>query len=158
MTTSMIFVTLSEGPYNDRWLSEPEGDIRCLQWCGQNKGRRDYLVVEGTQVWMRNKATDMFFDHVGDIQDILMTEPNDPRRERGRQHATYRVLVKLQEIPLRIYRSQGEHFTHWAVLRHIGILPTKLPSMTEGIYSSAVADTTPPDEALRELVEKIKAN
>lgn len=157
MAKSMIFVTLSDGPYSDRWLSEPEGNVRCLQWCGQNSGADDHLVIEGTQIWMRKKAADKFFDHVGDIQEIMMTEPNDPHR-LGARHATYRILVELNDTPARIYRAQGERYTHWAVLRHIGIQPTGSIHFPRGIYSNAAADPTLPDLRLRELVEKIKAN
>ncbi len=132
----MIFVTLSDGEYNDRWLSDTKNNTRLLQWCGQNCGVEDNLVVQGTQVWMRQTKKHKFFDHIGNIETIRMVEPNNQQRI-GRKHATYHVLVNLCKIPVRIHRTIGDHCTHWAILRYIGIRPTGSLYFPRGIYAEA---------------------
>ena len=143
----MIFVTLSNGQYADKWLSSalelpvPDGApkrLRWLQWCGQNKGADDHLVGVGTQVWAREKAAHMHFDRVGLIKEITVIRPNDPTR-RGDSCATYRVLVELASEPLRIERGANDKHTHWAVLRHLGLQHAGSAHFPRGIYAAAPA-------------------
>lgn len=132
---SVIFATTNNGTYGNKWLSEENSGTRSLHWCGQTRGAEDHLVVKGTQVWTRNNAKHLFFDYVGDVQEIRMLTPNDPMRH-GSTNATYEILVKLRDEPLRIQRAEGDRYTHWNVLKYIGIRPGSL-HFPRGIYSNA---------------------
>ena len=129
MPGSMIFVTLSGGPYADAWI-----DKKTLRWCGQESGKEDNLVVPGTQIWLREKSSHMFFDHVGNVGSIEQVRPNDPLREKGDRHAVYTIAVN-EVKPLRISRTEGDIVTHWAVLRHLGVNERGSAHFPRGIYA-----------------------
>jgi len=129
MPGSMIFVTLSGGPYADAWI-----DKKTLRWCGQESGKEDNLVVPGTQIWLREKSSHMFFDHVGNVGSIEQVRPNDPLREKGDRHAVYTIAVD-EVKPLRISRTEGDIVTHWAVLRHLGVNERGSAHFPRGIYA-----------------------
>ena len=129
MPGSMIFVTLSGGPYADAWINK-----KTLRWCGQESGKEDNLVVPGTQIWLREKSSHMFFDHVGNVGSIEQVRPNDPLREKGDRHAVYTIAVN-EVKPLRISRTEGDIVTHWAVLRHLGVNERGSAHFPRGIYA-----------------------
>jgi hypothetical protein len=124
----MIFVTLSGGPYADAWIDA--GNL--LRWCGQESGKEDHLVVPGTQIWLREKSSQMFFDHVGNVSTIEQVRPHDPLRQ-GDRHAVYTLRVDRTK-PLRISRAEGDPVTHWAVLRHLGVTQ-RSAHFPRGIYA-----------------------
>lgn len=129
MPGSMIFVTLSGGPYADAWMDQEN-----LRWCGQESGKEDHLVVPGTQIWLREKSSQMFFDHVGNVSSIEQVRPHDPLREKGDRHAVYCVRVDRVK-PLRISRAEGDNVTHWAVLRYLGVNERGSAHFPRGIYA-----------------------
>lgn len=130
MPGSMIFVTLSGGPYADAWMDQEN-----LRWCGQESGKEDHLVGPGTQIWLREKSSHMFFDHVGNVSTIEQVRPHDPLRQ-GDKHAVYTIRVDRTK-PLRISRAEGDPVTHWAVLRHLGVNDNQRGSahFPRGIYA-----------------------
>ena len=139
--TSVIFVTLKDGEYDNRWLSElstllSTQDIaghRQLHWCGQRKkSPRDELVRPGTLVAVRKHKNTSEFTLVG---SVVTKTPLTPKA--GKTPATYNLLVEMAAEPRRIQRAPGDRCVHWTVLRQIGIpLPSPLPWMPEGIYSA----------------------
>jgi hypothetical protein len=145
---SIIFVTLRDGEYADRWssdllsvaVSDERSGIRELTWEGQRSGSRDRFVEPGTVVAIRPSKAARFFDIVG---KVLLKECT---RERGEgRPAEYTLLVEVAATRRRIHRVYGDTFTHNSVLREFGY-PTEQGAMPHGIYAkqrSHAADELP---------------
>ena len=131
--TSVIFCTLKNGEYDDRWLSEPDSShTRSLHWCGQRKtlGNKDALVVPGTLVAVRPSASSRYFILVGQVLTKRLLTEKTPTTA-----ATYELSVSLDAQPVQIDRADGDRCVHWTVLRHLNI-PHSGGYLPEGIYSS----------------------
>jgi hypothetical protein len=136
--SSIIFVTLTDGEYNDYWKSDVKSllatdDVagyRELHWCGQNRGRRDRLVQPGTLVAVRKNKKEMAFTIVGTVAEKTLLTP-----QHGKTAATYTLLVELYAEPWRIARAAGDRCVHWTVLRAVNI-PTDGSYSPQGIYAA----------------------
>jgi hypothetical protein len=134
---SIIFVTLKDGEYADRWTSEllsvavsdDRVGVRELTWEGQRSGLRDDLAKPGTLVALRPNKNARYFDIVG---KILVKERTRARSEN--RPAEYKLLVEILRVPTRIQKEASDAFTHNSVLRAIG-LPTEQGALPHGIYS-----------------------
>jgi hypothetical protein len=133
---SLIFVTLDDGEYADQWTSEPNTLLhtdevaghRMLRWCGQRRGRRDHMVGSGTLVAVRESAKIKAFTIVGRVIEIECI-----RKQDGSVCGIYDILVELTAAPRVIHRDNGDRYTHWTVLRALGI-PTQ-DAQPQGIYA-----------------------
>jgi hypothetical protein len=134
--TSVIFVTLKDGFYADRWTSEllpvattpDRAGIRELTWEGQKSGMRDHLVKPNTLVAVRPSKDVRYFEIVG---SVILKECSRPRD--ATHPAEYKLLVEMLRHPKKIYKQSHDRFTHNAVLRAIGI-PLEQGAMPHGIY------------------------
>lgn len=134
--SSLIFVTLKDGEYDDHWSSQlypllADGDIagyRELHWCGQRKGRRDGLVRPGTLVAVRANAKVRAFTLVGAVVEKTCLTP-----QHDSTPGTYSLLVEVSATPLTIERAAGDRYTHWTVLRELGF-PRDTGCKPHGIY------------------------
>ena len=134
---SIIFVTLADGEYSDRWSSDllPVGvssdrsGIRELTWDGQRSGLRDDLVGPGTLVALRPNFKSKFFKLVGRV--LLKTQT---RQREGRQPAEYKLVIEMAANPVRINKLETDRFTHNSVLRVLGY-PIETGAMPHGIYA-----------------------
>ncbi len=129
--TSVIFCTLKNGEYDDRWLSEPDSsNTRTLHWCGQRKtvGNKDALVVPGTLVAVRSSPSARHFILVGEVLSKKQLTDKTPKTA-----ATYELSVSLHAQPVQIDRAAGDRCVHWTVLRHLNI-PHSGGFLPEGIY------------------------
>jgi hypothetical protein len=136
---SIIFVTLTNGEYDDHWISEPNTLLadqdtaghRQLHWCGQRKKTtRDHLVVPGTLVAVRKTKNTLEFTLVGTVATKTQLTS-----KVGRTPATYNLLVELSVEPRSIRRAAGDRCVHWTVLRNLNI-PRSAGYLPEGIYSA----------------------
>jgi hypothetical protein len=135
----LIFVTLTNGEYDNRWMSESntllaDQDIaghRQLHWCGQRKKTtRDHLVGPGTLVAVRNSKDAPEFTLVGIVATKTQLTP-----KVGKTPATYNLLVEMASEPRRIQRAEGDRCVHWTVLRALNI-PRSAGYLPEGIYGA----------------------
>lgn len=136
--TSIIFVTLEDGEYNDYWSSdlvplladETRAGYRELHWCGQRKkSARDALVGSGTLVAVRPNKKSMEFTIVGKV-----CEKSRITERTAEQPATYKLLVEIDAHVRQIARADGDRCAHWTVLREVGITRGG-GYMPEGIYA-----------------------
>jgi hypothetical protein len=131
--TSLIFCTLKNGEYDDRWLSEPDSsNVRSLHWCGQrkNQGNKDRFVGPGTLVAVRSSPSSRHFILVGHVLTKKLLTEKTPQTA-----ATYELSVSLETQPVQIDRAEGDRCVHWTVLRHLNI-PHSGGYLPEGIYSA----------------------
>jgi hypothetical protein len=137
--TSIIFVTLEDGEYNDYWSSdlvpllsdETRAGYRELHWCGQRKkSAKDDIVGRGTLVAVRSNKKSMEFTIVGEVCEKMRIS------EKTTGHpATYKLLVEINAHAETIVRAPGDRCAHWTVLRKVGI-PHNGGYMPEGIYAN----------------------
>ena len=136
MNTSIIFVTLNDGEYRDRWTSDllPIGTsmerkgVRELTWDGQRSGARDGLVGPGTLVAVRPNRNTRSFDIMG---VVVLKTLNRPRE--GGHPAEYKLVVDMAANPRRIEKLYEDRFTHNTVLRAFGF-PIERGALPQGIY------------------------
>ena len=129
--SSVIFVTLTNGEYNDHWLGQEVSGHRALHWCGQRAGGEDHLVGPGTIVAVRDKKGEYGFRLVGVVAEKTLLTP-----QAGRTPATYRLDVAVSQEQRYIARDlQYGRKTHFTVLHELGI-PNKWGEFVRGIYSS----------------------
>ena len=128
--SSIIFVTLTNGEYNDHWLGQEVGGHRPLHWCGQRAGGEDHLVGPGTIVAVRDKKGELGFRLVGVVAEKTLLTP-----QAGRTPATYKLDVVVSQEPRYIARDmQYGKYPHWTVLHELDI--PKGGAFVRGIYSS----------------------
>jgi hypothetical protein len=129
---SVIFVTLKNGVYDDRWMSELADGRRIMHWCGQARGKRDGLVIPGTVVAVRPTKTTPAFTLVGTVATKELIHVGDPALKTP---ATYHLSIEMDAEPLTIARdSPRDRCAHWTVLRHLGIA-RDASYMPHGIYA-----------------------
>jgi hypothetical protein len=137
MSTSIIFVTLKGGEYNDFWSSDlmplladnSRAGYRELHWCGQRKkSAKDDIVGPGTLVAVRPNNKSMEFAIVGEVCEKMRLSERTTE-----QPATYKLLVEIRTHVRRITRAPTDRCAHWTVLREVGI-PHSGGYMPEGIY------------------------
>lgn len=134
--TSIIFVTLRDGEYADRWsspllplaTSDDRAGVRELMWEGQKSGLRDHLANPGTLVAVRPNKGSRYFEIIGSILVKERTRPREFRRP-----AEYKLLLEILRVPRRVNKDPSDKFTHNTVLRAIG-LPTEQGALPHGIY------------------------
>ncbi len=134
---SIIFVTLADGEYSDRWTSDllPVGvsperiGLRELTWDGQRSGLRDDLVGPGTRVAVRPNRNTKAFDMIGTV--LLKTQT---RAREGNHPAEYKLVIEMTANPQRIHKLRNDRFTHNSVLRALGY-PLEVGAMPHGIYA-----------------------
>ena len=132
-TASIIFVTLADGMYSDHFESPDT-----LIWCGQNTGKRDHMVTEGTIVCTRDNSKLRSFTVYGTVVSKEQLRAFNTTVEE--KCALYKLVLKVNASPLVIERAVGDKFTHNTVLRHFGFAEDK-SAMVQGIYG--VAETAP---------------
>lgn len=133
-TPSIIFVTLADGMYSDHF-DGPE----TLIWCGQNTGKRDSLVTEGTIVCVRANSKLRNFTVYGTVVSKEQLRAFNTTVEE--KCALYKLILKVNAVPLVIERAAGDKFTHNTVLRHFGFAEDK-SAMVQGIYGVTVSPAT----------------
>ena len=129
--TSVIFCTLKNGAYDDRWLSEPDSsNTRTLHWCGQRKtlGNKDGFVLPGTLVAVRSSPSCRSFNLIGQVLTKKQLTEKTPTTA-----ATYELSVSLNLEPVQIDRAAEDRCVHWSVLRYLNI-PHSGGFLPEGIY------------------------
>lgn len=123
---SLIFVTLKDGVYDDRWMTEAVAGRRELHWCGQTSGKRDAMVRPGTLVALRPNAKTPSFTLVGTVIEKQLLCQGRP--------STYRLTLEMAADPKTIARdSSRDRCAHWTVLRHLEIAHDG-SYMPQGIY------------------------
>ena len=129
---SIIFVTLADGMYSDHFESPDT-----LIWCGQNTGKRDSFVTEGTIVCVRASSKLRNFTVYG---TVISKEQLRGFNTAGSEEkcALYKLVLKVNASPLVIDRAIGDKFTHNTVLRHFGFAEDK-SAMVQGIYYAPTA-------------------
>lgn len=136
-SNSIIFVTLSDGQYKDRWSSElfpllktdECAGYRELIWEGQDSGLRDKYVGRGTLVAIRPNTKARYFDIVGTVSDIIRT-----RAWSNDAPAEYKLSIKVMSQTHRIDKLREDRFTHNNILRELGF-PLETGAMPHGIYT-----------------------
>lgn len=132
---SVIFVTLKNGPYADRWssellpvmISEHRAGVRELTWEGQRTNPLDDVVRAGTWVAVRDKPATAFRV----VGRVCMKQCT--REWRTGHPAEYKLLVEMETEPKEYLRDAGERLYHNPVLRALG-LPIERGTVAFGIY------------------------
>ena len=135
-TTSIIFVTLKDGLYHDRWSSDlhslltthERAGFRELTWEGQRSGLRDKFVQRDTIIALRPNKSVLWFDLVGTVAEIVCT-----RKWTAESPAQYKILVDVAASPRRISKLPSDHLTHNNVLRELGFA-LETSAMPHGVY------------------------
>ena len=129
-TDSLIFVTLKDGEYADRFTNPARTE---LFWCGQRKGQRDHIVEVGTDVWVRNNKNEKSFTRIGRVLTKTRIREQDSLRGRGDEYATYTLTLHTYNTPIKVCKEAGDRYTHNTVLRTVGFNEDR-SAMPQGIY------------------------
>jgi hypothetical protein len=127
---SLIFITLTNGEYADRRISNEK-----YFWCGQNTCLRDHLVIPGTEVWLRENKSHLKFTNIGKVISKILIRPHDAV---SKICATYELDLELHSNPVTIKKDISDRNTHATVLRHSGYPPEPSP-FPHGIYASEIS-------------------
>lgn len=131
MSRSDILLNLKQGIYPNRLLNP-----RHLEWYGQNSGKRDHMVVIGTNVWVRTKSP-MPYKKIGFVKSIQCIEPGDKLTKRpAKYHIEIELLSPDNEVT--IERAYTDKIITSTVLRSIGYPESEIHRTRhfgEGIYS-----------------------
>jgi hypothetical protein len=129
-TDTLIFVTLKDGEYADRFTDSTRTE---LIWCGQRKGQRDHLVEPNTDIWVRENKNEKKFTRVGRVVTKTMIRGQDTSRGRGDEHAIYTLTLHKYTTEIVVFKESDDRYTHNAVLRAAGYRE-ETGAMPHGIY------------------------
>ena len=132
-TRSDIMMNLTNGEYPNVMVDETH-----LIWFGQRSGKRDHLVVPGTNVWVRKKSPHPQAN-IGVVKQIVCVQQRDNATKRP---AKYEIELERHssETEIVIARSVRDNTVTATILQYLGypssdVRDADQPQRAQGIYS-----------------------
>ena len=129
---SDIMMNLKSGKYPNILVDETH-----LIWYGQSCGRRDHLVVPGTNIWGREKSPQPQ-RYIGVVKQIVCVQQGDKAANRP---AKYEIEIDRvsSENEIVIARSAGDRSVTATILQYLGYPSSDVQDaqgyFPQGIYS-----------------------
>jgi hypothetical protein len=128
---SDIMMNIMSGEYPNILVDETH-----LIWYGQKSGKRDYLVVPGTNIWVRDNSPHPQ-RYIGVVKQIVCVQQGDKTAKRP---AKYEIEIERvsSENEIVIARSVGDRTVTATILQYLGYPSSDVQDaqyFAQGIYS-----------------------
>lgn len=128
---SDIMMNIMSGEYPNILVDETH-----LIWYGQKSGKRDYLVVPGTNIWVRDNSPHPQ-RYIGVVKQIVCVQQGDKTAKRP---AKYEIEIERvsSENEIVIARSVGDRTVTATILQSLGYPSSEVQDaqyFAQGIYS-----------------------